>query len=71
MAEKYNRPEDEILANTNIRDYVTRGMSVEKTIDFLVKNAKTTIKKIETKHDHEHHTGEAKKTEKKAKTEKK
>ncbi len=71
MAEKYNRPEDEILANTNIRDYVTRGMSVEKTIDFLVKNAKTTVKKIETKHDHEHHTGEAKKTEKKAKTEKK
>ena len=46
-------------------------MSVEKTIDFLVKNAKTTVKKIETKHDHEHHTGETKKTEKKAKTEKK
>ena len=72
MADKYGRPEEEILTNTNIRDYVERGMKVEKAIDFLVTNAKTTVKKIETKHDHEHHGTETKKAEKKTtKTEKK
>ena len=50
----------------------TNRKEIEKAIDFLVTNAKTTVKKIETKHDHEHHGTETKKAEKKTtKTEKK
>jgi len=60
MADKYGRPEEEVLNNPNIRDYVARGMKVEKAIDFLVSNAKLTVKKVETKHDHEHHGAEKK-----------
>jgi len=40
MAKQYNRPEDELLANEQLRSYIAESMKTEKAIEFIVKNAK-------------------------------
>ena len=41
MAEKYNKKEDEIKNNEQLREYIKNNLISEKTVDVLVKNAKT------------------------------
>ncbi len=40
MAEKYNRKEEEIKENEQIKKYIEENLKTEKVIEFLVKNAK-------------------------------
>ena len=40
MAENYGKKEEELKANENIRNYIEKGIQSEKTIEFLVENAK-------------------------------
>lgn len=40
MAKNYGRNEEEVKENLGLRKYVEEGLKSEKTIDFLVKNAK-------------------------------
>ena len=40
MAKQYNRPEDELLANEQLRSYIAESMKTENAIEFIVKNAK-------------------------------
>ncbi len=40
MAEKYNRKEDEMKNNEQLKKYLEDNLKTEKVIDFLVKNAK-------------------------------
>lgn len=40
MAEKYGRKEDELLNNENLKKYLEENLKAEKTVDYVVKNAK-------------------------------
>lgn len=40
MAKNYGRSEEDLLKNENIKEYIKNGITSEKAIDFLVKNAK-------------------------------
>ena len=40
MAKNYNRKEDELIDNAQLKDYLRENLKTEKAIDFLVKNAK-------------------------------
>ena len=40
MAKQYNKPEEELLANEQLREYIGESMKTEKAIEFIVKNAK-------------------------------
>lgn len=40
MAKQYNKPEDDLLANEQLRNYIAESMKTEKAIEFIVKNAK-------------------------------
>ena len=40
MAKQYNRPEDELLMNEQLKTYLENSLKTEKAIDFIVKNAK-------------------------------
>ena len=40
MAEKYGRKEDELLNNENLKKYLKENLKAEKTVDYVVKNAK-------------------------------
>ena len=45
MAQNYNKKEEEINENENIRKYIKEGIESEKAIDLLVSNAKEKAKK--------------------------
>mgnify|MGYP003473162907 CR=1 FL=1 len=45
MAENYNKKEEEIKENENLRRYIKEGIESEKAIDFIVSNAKEKAKK--------------------------
>ena len=45
MAANYNKKEDEIKENENLRKYIKEGIESEKAIDFIVSNAKEKNKK--------------------------
>ena len=45
MAQNYNKKEEEISENENLRKYIKEGIESEKAIDFLVSNAKEKAKK--------------------------
>ena len=45
MAQNYNKKEEEIKENENLRKYIKEGIESEKAIDFLVSNAKEKAKK--------------------------
>ena len=40
MAKQYGRKEEELLENTQLKDYISENLKTEKAIDFIVKNAK-------------------------------
>ena len=40
MANQYGRKEEELLANEQLKDYISENMKTEKAIEFIVKNAK-------------------------------
>ena len=40
MAENYGKKEEEIKENEQLRNYIEESLKSEKTIEFLVKNAK-------------------------------
>jgi len=40
MAKQYNKPEEELLTNDQLKEYIAESMKTEKAIDFIVKNAK-------------------------------
>ncbi len=40
MAKNYNRKEEELLDNAQLKDYLKESLKTEKAIDFLVENAK-------------------------------
>ena len=40
LAKQYGRKEEELLANTQLNEYVSESIKTEKAIDFIVKNAK-------------------------------
>ena len=40
MAKQYNRKEEELLENVQLKDYIAENLKTEKAIDFIVKNAK-------------------------------
>ena len=40
MAKNYGRPEDELLKNEDLKNYVTDNMKYEKAIAFILDNAK-------------------------------
>ena len=40
MAKSYGKTADELKDNENIKEYIKNGITSEKAIDFLVKNAK-------------------------------
>ena len=40
MAKQYNKPEEELLMNEQLKTYLADSMKTEKAIDFVVKNAK-------------------------------
>ena len=40
MAKQYGRKEEELLENTQLKDYISESLKTEKAIDFIVKNAK-------------------------------
>ena len=40
MAEKYNKKEEELKDNEQLKNYLKENLKTEKVIDFLVKNAK-------------------------------
>ena len=40
MAKNYNRKEEELLDNSQLKDYIKESLKSEKAIDFLVENAK-------------------------------
>ena len=40
MVEKYGRKEDELLNNENLKKYLEENLKAEKTVDYVVKNAK-------------------------------
>ena len=40
MAKNYNRKEEELIDNAQLKDYLRENLKTEKAIDFLVKNAK-------------------------------
>ncbi|MBR1803114.1 MAG: trigger factor [Clostridia bacterium] len=40
MAKNYNRPEEEVLKNDYLKDYISNSMKTEKAINFIVENAK-------------------------------
>ena len=42
MAKNYNRPEEDMLKNDYLKDYIRENRKVEKAIEFIVKNAKIT-----------------------------
>lgn len=64
MAKNYGKEADEsFMNNENVKDYIKKGLAAEKTLKFLVENAKVVAKAKEEK--------EVKKTESKAKTTKK
>ena len=45
MAKNYNKKEEEIKENENLRKYIKEGIESEKAIDFIVSNAKEKAKK--------------------------
>jgi len=45
MAANYNKKEEEISGNENLRKYIKEGIETEKAIDFIVSNAKEKNKK--------------------------
>ena len=49
MAKNYNKPEEELLKNENVREYIKAGAESEKALEFLVKNTKFIEPKKETK----------------------
>ena len=51
MAKNYNKPEEEILKNDSLKEYVKENMKVEKAIDMLLSNAKMVAKKKEQAQD--------------------
>ena len=40
MAKNYNKPEEEILKNDYLKDYIANSMKTEKAISFIIENAK-------------------------------
>ena len=40
MAENYGKTEDELKSNESLRNYLKENLKTEKTIEFIVKNAK-------------------------------
>ena len=75
LAKTYGRKEDELLKNEELMEDVKSSLISEKTVDFLVENAK--VKEVEAKedecdcgHDHAKTTAKKKTTTKKETTKK-
>ena len=49
MAKSYGKDVEELSKNENLKNYLEEGIKSEKALEFIVKNAKVTEKKKETK----------------------
>ena len=49
LADTYNRDVEELKANEDIVNQIKNGLETEKTIDYLLENAKKVEKKVEDK----------------------
>ena len=49
MAKSYGKDVEELSKNENLKNYLAEGIKSEKTLKFIVNNAKVTEKKKETK----------------------
>ena len=73
MAKNYGKKVEEISENENLKKYLKEGIESEKTLEFIVSNAKFTAKKAEKKAEKKETkaTSKEEKAEKAEKTEKK